>query len=91
MCLSLEPVENLWKMADVDRVTVSLHILYTAYQETEGSQDRLRKQPPRSNKALSKFIGKMNFLQLINSPTRITDTTSTLLDIILVSSSSIVP
>ena len=24
-----------------DRITVSLHILYTAYQETEGSQDRL--------------------------------------------------
>ena len=24
-----------------DRVTVSLHILYTANQETEGSQDRL--------------------------------------------------
>ena len=32
MCLSLEPVENLWKMADFDRVTVSLHILYTANQ-----------------------------------------------------------
>ena len=28
-------------MADIDRVTVSLHILYTAIQETEGSQDRL--------------------------------------------------
>ena len=42
-------------------------------------------------KALSKFISEMNLLQLIKSPTRITDTTSTLLDIILVSSSSIVP
>ena len=41
-------------------------------------------------KALSKFISEMNLLQLIKSPTRITDTTSTLLDIILLSSSSIV-
>ena len=28
-------------MGYFDRVTVSLHILYTANQETEGSQDRL--------------------------------------------------
>ena len=28
-------------MGIFDRVTVSLHILYTANQETEGSQDRL--------------------------------------------------
>ena len=44
MCLSLEH-QNLSKtsenMADFDRVTVSLHILCTANQETEGSQDRL--------------------------------------------------
>ena len=32
-----------------DRVTVSLHILYTANQETEGSQDRLTRHfVPRS-------------------------------------------
>ena len=53
MCLSLEH-QNLSKtsenMADFDRVTVSLHILCTANQETEGSQDRLRKQPPQSTK-----------------------------------------
>jgi len=53
MCLPLEH-QNLSKisekMADFDRVTVSLYILYTAIQETEGSQDRLRKQPPRSTK-----------------------------------------
>ena len=37
-----KPVENLWKRKGYfDRVTVSLHILYTANQETEGSQDRL--------------------------------------------------
>ena len=35
------PVENLGKMDYFDRVTVSSHILYTANQETEGSQDRL--------------------------------------------------
>ena len=35
------PVENLEKMGYFDRVTVSSHILYTANQETEGSQDRL--------------------------------------------------
>ena len=29
-------------MGYFDRVTVSLHILYTANQETEGSQDRLK-------------------------------------------------
>ena len=28
-----------------DRVTVSLHILYTANQETEGSQDRVCRSP----------------------------------------------
>ena len=37
-----KPVETLWKMGYFDRVTVSLHILYTANQEIEGSQDRLR-------------------------------------------------
>ena len=53
MCLSLEhqnPSKTSENMADFDRVTVSLHILYTANQETEGSQDRLRKKPPRSTK-----------------------------------------
>ena len=32
-----KPVEKLWKMGYFDRVTISLHILYTANQETEGS------------------------------------------------------
>ena len=48
MCLSLEhqnPSKTSEKMGYFDRVddrvTVSLHILYTANQETEGSQDRL--------------------------------------------------
>ena len=40
MCLSLEH-QNSEKMGYFDRVTVSLHILETANQETEGSQDRL--------------------------------------------------
>ena len=44
-CFSLEhqnPSETSEeKMGYFDRVTVSLHILYTADQETEGSQDRL--------------------------------------------------
>ena len=43
MCLSLEhqnPSKTSEKMGYFDRVTVSsLHILYTADQETEGSQD----------------------------------------------------
>ena len=44
MCLSLEhqnPSKTSEKMGYFDRVTVSLHILLTANQETEGSQDRL--------------------------------------------------
>ena len=48
MCLSLEhqnPSKTSEKMGYFDRVTVSLvvslHILWTANQETEGSQDRL--------------------------------------------------
>ena len=44
MCLSLEhqsPSKTSEKMGSFDRVTVSLHILWTANQETEGSQDRL--------------------------------------------------
>ena len=44
MCLSLEhqnPSKTSEKMGYFDRVTVSTHILYTANQETEGSQDRL--------------------------------------------------
>ena len=48
MCLSLEhqnPSKTSEKMGYFDRVTVSLvvslHIIYTANQETEGSQDRL--------------------------------------------------
>ena len=48
ICLSLEH-QNPSKTSEImgyfdrvdDRVTVSLHILYTANQETEGSQDRL--------------------------------------------------
>ena len=43
MCLSLEH-QNLSKTSEkmgyFDCVTVSIHILYTANQETEGSQDR---------------------------------------------------
>ena len=45
ICLSLEhqnPSKISEKMGYFDRVTVSLHILQTANQETEGSQDRLR-------------------------------------------------
>ena len=44
ICLSLEhqnPSKTSEIMGYFDRVTVSLHILYTANQETEGSQDRL--------------------------------------------------
>ena len=44
MCLSLEhqkPSKTSEKMGYFDRVTVSLHILLTANQQTEGSQDRL--------------------------------------------------
>ena len=44
MYLSLEhqnPSKTSEKMGYFDRVTVSSHILYTASQETEGSQDRL--------------------------------------------------
>ena len=43
ICLSLEhpnPSKTSEKMGYFDRVTVSLHILYTANQETEGSQLR---------------------------------------------------
>ena len=48
MCLSLQH-QNPSKTSEImgyfdridDRVTVSLHILYTANQETDGSQDRL--------------------------------------------------
>ena len=44
MCLSLEH-QNLSKTSEkmgyFDCVTVSIHILYTANEETEGSQDRL--------------------------------------------------
>ena len=44
MCLSLDhqnPLKTSEKMGYFDRVTVSLHVLYTANQETEASQDRL--------------------------------------------------
>ena len=44
MCLLLEhqnPSKTSEKMDYFDRVTVSLHILLTTNQETEGSQDRL--------------------------------------------------
>ena len=52
MCLSLEH-QNPSKTSEIigyfdrvdDRVTVSLHILYTANQETKGSQDRLTVRP----------------------------------------------
>ena len=43
ICLSLghqNPSKTSEIMGYFDRVTVSLHILYTANQETEGSQDR---------------------------------------------------
>ena len=39
-------------MGYFDRVTVSLHILYTANQETEGSQDRLTVRSPFGRRAL---------------------------------------
>ena len=44
MCLTLKhqnPSKTSEKMGYFDRVTVSLHILYTTNQDTEGSQDRL--------------------------------------------------
>ena len=44
MCLSLEhqnPSKTSEKMGYFDCVTVSLHVLHTANQETEGSQDWL--------------------------------------------------
>ena len=44
MCLSLEyqnPSKTSEIMGYFDRVTVSLHVLYTANQVSEGSQDRL--------------------------------------------------
>ena len=47
MCLSLEhqnPSKTSEKMGYFDSVTVSLHILCTANQETEGLQDRLTVQ-----------------------------------------------
>ena len=43
MCLSLEyqnPSKTSEIMGYFDRVTVSLHVLYTANQVSEGSQDR---------------------------------------------------
>ena len=55
MCLSLEH-QNTSKTSEkvgyFDRVTVSLHLPYTANQETKGSQDRLtvtRHFVPRSS------------------------------------------
>ena len=47
MCLSLEyqnPSKTSEIMGYFDRVTVSLHVLYTANQVSEGSQDRLTVQ-----------------------------------------------
>lgn len=41
-------------------------------------------------KTMEKFLNEMNLTQLIKSPTRITDSTQSLLDVILVSSKSIV-
>ena len=45
MCLSLEhqnPSKTSGKMGYCNRVTVSLHILYTANQETEKRRNRLQ-------------------------------------------------
>ena len=56
MCLSLEhqnPSKTSKKIGYFDRVTVSLHILLTANQETEGSQDRLA--PARIGLAIIDF------------------------------------
>jgi hypothetical protein len=39
---------------------------------------------------MDRFLNEMNLTQLITSPTRITDSTQSLLDVILVSSKSIV-
>ena len=54
MCLSLEhqtrrkPLKK-WVILIADRVTVSLNILYTPNQETEGSKDRFTRHfVPRS-------------------------------------------
>ena len=41
-------------------------------------------------KTMDRFLNEMNLTQLIKSPTRITDSTQSLLDVILVSSKSIV-
>ena len=51
--------------------------------------DGLKENSPECQ-ALRNFASEMNLRQLINSPTRITDTTESLLDIILVSSPSLV-
>ena len=63
MCLSLEhqnPSKTSEKMGYFDGVTVSSHILYTAKQETEGSQDRLTLglylEQQREN-SLSRYLG----------------------------------
>ena len=63
MCLSLEhqsPSKTSEKMGYFDRVTVSLHILQTANQETEGSQDRLTKAEHRLQQIYKDAIGLIN-------------------------------
>ena len=55
MCLSLEhqnSSKTSEKMGYFDRVTVSLHILYTVNQKTDGSQDRLMIFKMANNKDL---------------------------------------
>ena len=57
MCLSLghqNPSKTSEKMGCFDRVTDSLHVLYTANQETEGSQDRLKKL--QTNEKLRRWL-----------------------------------
>ena len=51
--------------------------------------DGLKANSPEE-KALKNFSTKMNLNQLIKSPTRITDSTQSLLDVILISSNSLV-
>ena len=65
MCLSLKhqnPSKTSEKMGYFDRVTVSLHILYTANQETDGSQDRLddasRSGSDKKRRALTVLINR---------------------------------
>ena len=77
-----KPVENLWKHGWFwSRYSFVTHALYRKPRDW-GLERSAEKATSSEYKALSKFIGEMNFLQLIKSPTRITDTTSTLLGVI---------